>query len=354
MPIEPIVDSIIDLIEKNLVAVTNLTSNVTTGDLIVNVENSLHFKPNQEIIFKDYGYDIEGDPHYTVWEYSKIRSVNNTRSITLTSPIISNWLVSNGSSIQKTIGHSPLYSDQIYYGDREVIPTDLMAVTVDPTSVSNEWLYLQGGLEEDYKVKIMVYGKDIKTDEGTRILNRYSDAITQLLNENIHLPVANYTTPLYANASIGDSVIVIEDTPDNRSNIILSNLLVPMLKTMKLSYQVQDNLGVSWWSEITNISYAGGLMYLTIDPVLPNNFKLSEFAVLKKLGGYVYDSRADAATYGVVSKGSAILRAAEISWYGKQINEFSFPQKSLAVDTFEEVEESSSSSSSSSSGSDGL
>jgi hypothetical protein len=344
MPIEPIVDGVIDLIKKNMVARTNVTSDVTTGANVISVENSMHFSANQEIVLIDYGYNDPNSSHYQIFEYAKIKTVSNTRSIILTNNVQGNWTVANGTFIQKTIGHSPLYDDQIYYGDREVIPTDLMALTVEPVSMSNDWIYLQGGLDEEYTLKITIYGKSVDTEEGRRILDRYSDNVTQLLNENMHLQVNTYETPIMFNVNIGDTQIIIEDTPDNRENIVLTNVLIPMLKTMKLSYQLQDNLGVSLWMEITNITYSGGLMYLTISPASDRNFVLSEYAILKKIGAYIYDSRASAATYGVVSKGSAILRASEINWYAKQVNEFSFPQRSLSVNTFTEIDESSSSS----------
>lgn len=351
MGIEPVVDSIINVIKKNMVARANITSNVTTGDITIFVDNSFHFMPNQEIVLIDYNYNVYGSNHYQIFEYSKIKEVNNTRAITVTSPIVGNWLVSDSAFIQKTIGHSPLYEDKVYYGDQEVIPTDLMAVTVEPVSMKNEWIYLQGGLDEEYRLKIMIYGKEIKFEDGRRILDRYSDAIVQLLNSNIHIGIMDYSTPLVSSVGIGDTQLVIQDTPENRENIKLTNLIQPFLKDMNSSYQLQDNGGVSFWFNITNIVYSGGLMHITISLPAQRSFVLSEYAVLKRFGQYLWDSRASDATYGVISKGSALLRASEINWFGRIVNEFSFPQKSLNLNEFEEISEDESSSSSSSSSS---
>ena len=58
--------------------------------------------------------------------------------------------------------------DNVYYGDREVIPSTDMAIAVEPLSLSNEWIYLQGGLSEEYRVSIIVYGKDVETEEGMK------------------------------------------------------------------------------------------------------------------------------------------------------------------------------------------
>lgn len=334
MSIEPIVNTVIDLIKDNLVAKTNVVSNVSTGATTINVENSFHFMANQEILLIDYGYNVQGDPHHDVFEYAKIKLVNNTSTITLTKPIIGNWTVTRGSFVQKTIGHSPLYTDQVYYGDREVIPTDMMAVTVEPVSMSNEWIYIQGGLSEEYKLSIKVYGKDIKFEEGRRILDRYSDNVVELLNRNIHIGVEEYSTPLLANVAAGSTTIVIEDTPENQEHIVPSILIAPMMKTLTQVYQLQDNQGVSFWFGITNIVVGAGLMTITIDKAPSQSVAVGEYAVLKRFGAYLYDSRADAATYGVVSKGSALLRASEINWFGKVVNEFSFPQPALNLRGF--------------------
>jgi hypothetical protein len=336
MPIETIVDSVINVLKRNLVSRSNVVSDVSSGDTVINVENSFHFKADQEIVLIDYGYNVEGSPHYQIFEYSKIKSVNNTNAITVTSPIISNWMVANGSFIQKTIGHSPIYDDQIYYGDRDVIPTDNMAITVEPSSMSNEWIYLQGGLSEEYKLSIKIYGKDVKFEEGRRILDRYSDTVAQILNENIHIGVAEYSTPILANVFSGNNQIVIEDTQENREKILPSIIIYPSLLTMSQVYQLQDNQGADdTWFGITNIAFSSGQMILTIDRQASKNFLLSEFGVLKRFGAYIYDSRASSATYGVISKGSAILRASEISWYGKFVNEFRFPQKDLGLNEFQ-------------------
>ena len=59
--------------------------------------------------------------------------------------------------------------------------------------------------------------------------------------------------------------------------------------------------------------------------------------IVIRFGGYIYDSRADSATYGVISKGSAILRASKIGWFGKFVNEFTFPQKAQDIVDFTQI-----------------
>jgi len=155
-----VVEGIMQLIKQNIIAKTNVITDILTGATIIEVENSFHFTYNQEIVLIDYGYNDSSSPHYQIYEYARIKEVIDTTHVRLYAPVVSNWLVSNNSFIQKTIGHSPLYEDRVYYGDREVIPSEDMAITVEPVSLSNEWIYLMGGLSREYKMTVTVYGKD--------------------------------------------------------------------------------------------------------------------------------------------------------------------------------------------------
>ena len=332
MPIEPIVDGIIDMIDKNMIARTNVTSNVLTGDININVEDSFRYNANEEIVLIDFNYSVPGTDHYNIFEYAKIESVNNTTSITLQAPVEGNWMVSDRSFIQKTIGHSPLYTDQIYYGDREVIPFDQMAITVEPQSLGNEWIYIQGGLSEEYRIMITIYGKDIKFEEGRRILDRYSDSVYKLLNDNLHFDVNNFETPLMADTLTGSFVVVVADTPENQEYFTVSPTTPPIAE-----YQLQDNGQASCYLMITNRVIAGGFITLTINVAAGADYTKSEYAVFTKIGTYIYDSRVDNVTYGEVSKGSAYLRASQLSWFGKLVNKHGFPQRSKGGPDFSKI-----------------
>lgn len=353
--IVPVINGLIDLIDKNLVAKSNLVSSAITGASLIQVENSFHFDDGQEIVLIDFGYNDSSSPHYQIFEYAVVDHVVNTHWITLQSPIEDpngGWLTSNHAFIQKTIGHSPLYSDRILYGDREVIPTEEMAITIEPQALSNEWIYIHGGLSEEYRVQIMIYGKDIETEEGMKILNLYADAVYNLLNTNIHLDVNNYTSPLLANVAAGTYTVVVADTTNNR-NYFKKSSQIPDSDV----YEVQDNIGVEIDLFATNVSTPGdGKMYITLsqnNPVkygaspLNRSYNVQEYATFNRHGRYFYDSRIDSIEYGMVQKASAFIRAARLNWFGKQVTEYKFPQKSKRQDYFQEIIVDSSSSSSS-------
>jgi len=330
MAIEQVVDAMLDMIKKNMIAKTTLTADINVGDTVVSVANSFHFDNNQEIVLIDNGYNTAGSSHYQKYEYAVVKTVNDTNTITLKTPALSSWLVADSAFIQKTIGHVPLYEENVLYGDREVIPTNEMAITVEPVSLSNEWIYIQGGLSEEYRLTIMIYGKSVETEEGMRILNKYSDAVYKLINSNLHININDYQTPLLSDINSGDTTVVIEDTDENRENFIIST-------EPPNEYQFQDNNGASCiWYAIVNRTISGGQITLTFNEPIAGDYLKSDFAVLTKLKRYFYDSRVDSLTWGLTQKGSAVLRAAELSWFGKEVEEYSFPQTDKRVIYFSE------------------
>tara|TARA_R110000824_G_scaffold148242_3_gene317898 strand:+ start:74572 stop:75576 length:1005 start_codon:yes stop_codon:yes gene_type:complete len=332
MPVEAIVDGVIDLVQKNLAAETNVSSNIVTGDTIINVNNTFQYKKDQEIILIDWHYSDQNHSHYSVMEYARIKEVNNTTSLTLTDPVVENWSTTDSAYIQKTIGHSPLHSWNVFFGDREVIPFEHISVTVEPVSVSNEWIYIQGGLSEEYTLRILIYGKSPETEEGIRILVKYADAIYQTLNDRVHFDVAQHNTPILSDVSNGASTFVVADTVTNRDKFVLSSELPDVN-----SYFLQDNLGIQLPFSIIGKSIGGGEITLTMGTPATRSFILDEYASAFRMGGYIYDSRTTAITYGAVQKGSAIVRVAELDWFGKTVNEHNFPQQSHVINNFEKI-----------------
>lgn len=360
MPIVDVVNGIRTLIRENLIARTNLISDVTTGDIEIQVTDSFHFNSGEEVLILDNDYNVEGTPHFDVYEYAVVDEVIDTHNIKLTSNVISNWTTANNSFIQKTIGHAPLYTDRVYYGDREVIPSEEMSITIEPTSLSNEWIFVQGGLSEEYRLSIIIYGKDVETEEGMIILNKYADALYLLFMNSLHIDLTNYDTPLVANVAAGTTTVVVPDTATNRETFLPT---VHDSVTWANIYNIQDNVNVEIDLVITSVSTPGdGKMYIEVSKTFPpaygttpleKSYSLSEYATFTKVGRYMYDSRVDNIEYATVQKGSAFIRAARLNWYGKETEIFTFPQHSLGVSVDpapDIIGESSSSSSSSSYG----
>jgi hypothetical protein len=97
--------------------------------------------------------------------------------------------------------------------------------------------------------------------------------------------------------------------------------------------------------EVTGRSFVGGEICLITSCVALEQVLTSEFGVAIRMKRYFYDSRIDGVTFGKTQKGSAVLRAAELNWFGKEVNELAFPQKDRKVICFDPDEVCASSSS---------
>ena len=56
---------------------------------------------------------------------------------------------------------------------------------------------------------------------------------------------------------------------------------------------------------------------------------MQDKAVIRKKKRYTYDSRVENIEYGTVQKGSVFLKAAKLSWFGKETETFQFPQPGI-------------------------
>jgi len=216
--------------------------------------------------------------------------------------------------------------------------------------MSNEWIYIMGGLSTEYRVSIMIYGKNVETEQGMKILNKYTDAVKTLMMSELHIDINNYESPLMEDtiSTVGTGVcgyVVVEDTPDNREYFVLSSSIF-----RGAVFDIQDNIQTHIDLSILEITYytqdGRNLMRLDLDDEIAA-YLLSEYAVFRRRRRYFYDSRIDNIEYGTVQKGAAFIRAARLNWFGKEVDEYSFPQKSKGVDYFTEIDTLSSSSSSS-------
>jgi hypothetical protein len=63
-----------------------------------------------------------------------------------------------------------------------------------------------------------------------------------------------------------------------------------------------------------------------LDRPLTRDFLVQDKAAIRKKKRYTYDSRVENVEYGMVQKGSVFMKAARLSWFGKEAEAFQFPQ----------------------------
>jgi len=301
MSVEQITDGMIRLLQQNLVARTPITSDLPAGGNVVFVDDNLHFEDSVEVAL------IRAD---NMTEFHTVLTKINSNQMALLSPTEIEFPA--GSVIQKTVGNNPLFEDQILFGDREVIPVNTVSVTVDPVDMSNEWVYVQGGLSEEYNLTIMVYLNSDETEHALRTVIKYATNIYNLLIGNIHLGIVNDEIPITTDLSAGTSIIPITTT--NGWGVDLNP-----------RYEVQDNNHAEIDFRIESVLSPTTVL---LNRPLANSYRLSDKVKFRRRVFYIYDSRPNRVEYGTISKNSTLFKAAKISWFGKYSDDHTFPQVS--------------------------
>jgi hypothetical protein len=403
--VEPMVDGMIDLLRVNLVANTTLTQDAHIGDKVLHVDNSVRFQKFDYVILMDNNSsrnDLTG-----LFDGAEIHRVSKdfeeTSLLYLAEPIQKDFLVSDGSRIQKAIKKVILYEKDILYGDRQVITFESVAICVEPVSKSQDWLAISL-LGNDIKMSIMVYvkcaGQGEQEEYAMRTCNSYADAINRLLLGNIHLDVSLDVTPLVQDAHAGDTGVYIDcdlinewepgieclayEVEDNHganqllkivdigesssSSSSISSVTIQansssssssassvssVLSSLSLSSASSETSSSSWSSQSeitgetssissdssTSGSFSSGTSestrgsqpgcWVQLYKPLTKDFLVKDKAVLRRKKRYTYDSRVDNIEYGTVQKGSVLLKAARLSWFGKEAQPFRYPQVGL-------------------------
>jgi len=103
------------------------------------------------------------------------------------------------------------------------------------------------------------------------------------------------------------------------------------VSTTEGTSQSTNSSSISSYSSTS--SMGGGPCFIALDKPLNKSFKMKDKAVLRRKKIYTYDSRVDNIEYGSTQKGSVLLKASKISWFGKQAEAHNFPQVGMGRQT---------------------
>lgn len=317
--IEPIVDGMIGLIQKNLIANTVMTVNALNGTNTLTVENALRFNRNDKIlIFDDNSVFAPSENRYEGIRYHIIDTVIQPSTITVKEDLTQDWLTVNNARLQRTVGQLPLFEKDVLFGDRSVIPFDFAAICVEPTRDTSEWVAVRY-LGYEYSLDIIVYvvvpGEGNDEDLAHRAVVRYATALKHLLNSNIHLDLVVDEVEISENITAGQDFIKIALADSDSWEA-----------TECYYFSIQDNNKIFGGFDIESAVVDGGDLKLTLSRDIAYDFDMSDNLVLRRHMRYLYDSRVSDVDYGVVQKGKYLLKAAKLSWFGKEVQNYHFPQ----------------------------
>jgi hypothetical protein len=96
------------------------------------------------------------------------------------------------------------------------------------------------------------------------------------------------------------------------------------ISTTEATSQSSTSTSKSSVSSISSMN--GGACWIEFGRPLLRGFKMKDKAMLRKKKVYVYDSRVENVEYGTTQKGSVLLKAARLTWFGKETEAYEFPQ----------------------------
>lgn len=100
--------------------------------------------------------------------------------------------------------------------------------------------------------------------------------------------------------------------------------------SQSITSPVEDTSGTSTSSSVSSPSSlstgGGGACWIGLDKPLTRDFLVLDKAVIRRKERYTYDSRVSNIEYGTTQKGSVLIKAAKLSWFGKEAEAFQFPQ----------------------------
>lgn len=272
------------VIERKVVNIQTIRSNVSAGDTTIPVKSAKRFEPCAEIIFYRDGED-DGEIH-------TIDSIVDYHTITLAEPLLEDYSTTN-THVQNLVQGNWMHA--IYIGDPPVIP-QFPAITIYGNSRNSEWLTLES-LTEQYDVSISVYIQTEFYDQGYEyVLNLTKEIENALYFSMYPLSEPYFTTVLTEDVADTDTIIRVEDDDLNRQ------FLWFFLENDKYTRHVSP------------LEYKGNGVIELRAPV-GAAFSAGDSVIYP--GRHFYDTRPQSTEYGSVVKNS-LLWGSRISYFAKQ------------------------------------
>lgn len=291
------------LLIDHLTTSESLITDMAPGSDVVRVSNTSRFRRGDEIFLMSLTTGkAEKARIFAIGDTDGDGVVDDDFALKLVGPTTPGWTMANSSFVQKAINWIPL--KRIYIGDLQQIP-DYPTITISPLSESNEWWAI-GATEHEYRVAIRVYVQTQNFEESNLTLSKYASAVKEILIDHIH-PIINEqaeTFALTADFLFGGTVLTIADTSKFGANDVV------FLRDSQPHPSDQENV----------IRTVLSPTQLEISTPAEFDYLVSRQAQIIRINRYIYNSRPSDTNFGYVpGSGGSLLRAAEITWFGKEV-----------------------------------
>ena len=284
---QQILDSLKNITTRWLRTQTPLLSNITIGDVSINVLSASRFKIGDQILIRSDNND---------GQYLYIKDVFDCHTILLQSRARFNWNITDNSIlVQKTFKYQWLKG--VYLGQPSNIP-QFPAVCIKAQTKASQWMTLRS-TNQTFNVKLTIYVDDAWQQSGYRWMIRAAQTIQTGLKQNFYPLVGPYRmTTLIADAPAGSTFLKVNDT---------TNLWYPGMGRIEDPYQAQQ-ISFRRIVDINTVQLAAPLCH---------NYFASYNPLVIWSTRMIYNTWPSGIQYGSVFKGT-MLKAAQITWFAKQ------------------------------------
>jgi len=290
---DKIQQSVRTLLMDHLAAIEPLTVNLSLGGTVVKVDNTSHYRINDEI------YLISSSVGFA--ETSIIKDIPDDKTIIINPPSVRGWTVAENAYVQKAVNHQ--FIKRINIGDLKIIPS-FPTITITATSESNEWYTLQRTMH-DYKFNIRVYVLADNFERTNIFLIKLAEQIREILLDHIRPIVDGHSYPLTADLPIGSTVVNVSDTSEFKVGGAVF---------------LRDRNPAPHHDEAYVRKILDGTT-LAIHHATQFDYLMSRNAELIRVDRLLYDTRPESINYGYVQTpgGGPLMQAADISWFAKEM-----------------------------------
>lgn len=290
---EPIIDSIRSIIARHVSGDIPITSNVQTGDDIIELKTTDRLKEDYELTITNN--DIMDD-------VNQIEAIIDKTHIKLKNKVRFNW--DSSSSFIKLLFDSN-YVKSIFFGEPDVIPS-VPAITVDAKSLDSKFLTTRA-TNEKFQLEIGVFVENDSQESGSRTLQRLVSRIENALKKNIFPLVGNYKTYSITQDIVSNDVFIkVEDS----SKFITGSMIL-----IENTFYVEEFI----------ISAICDSTTLKLQSPVTHNFSINDTKIIVPKR-FIYNSWPATITYGKIYKGT-LLKGASISWFAEEVElQFNTPR----------------------------
>lgn len=268
-----------------------LQNNLAVGDTLILIPNTSRYRIGDQIYFLSVASNLK--------ETALISDIPDDKTLVISPGTTRGWTTAENTLVIKATNNQLLAG--VYIGDLKMIPS-FPSITIEFENESNEWFTLRQTSHE-YRFRIRIYVQDDNFETTNINLAKLATQVREILLDHIRPIIEGVPFALLADLPAGQTIVNVADT----SRFIVGG---PVF--------IQDNNPRPSQQE----SYVKKILSPT---ALEINFP-TEFDYLVSRGAQItfvkrllYDSRPESINYGVINKGGTFLRAAEITWFSKEM-----------------------------------